>query len=185
MRVIVRTIGNIPDSWKYVLFDNDGQHTTDPTKGRPLELWGEKRPLVSLIQGIWDRPHGDMVNTGTIQEEQLSINTGQLDPYPSCFPNMFWKAFAVRIDNVFRHGCNDGTDKLLRAMLKSSQQESTLLYDLPSKILQVIPCCLLLIVSFEGLSSGIRCNGWLDLWDEGARKMEFDTCTLVESDFRG
>lgn len=45
MRVIVRTLGNIPDSWKNVLFDNDGQPTTDPTKGRPLELWGEKRPF--------------------------------------------------------------------------------------------------------------------------------------------
>lgn len=89
MRVIVRTLGNIPDSWKNVLFDNDGQPTTDPTKGRPLELWGEKRPSVNLIQGIWDRPHGDMVNTGIIREEQLSINTGQLDPYPPCYSGMF------------------------------------------------------------------------------------------------
>lgn len=47
---------------------------------------------------------------------------------------MFWKPSAVRIDNVFLHGYDDGTDELLRAMPKISQAESTLLYDILSKI---------------------------------------------------
>lgn len=80
-----------------------------------------------------------MVNIGTVREEQLSINTGQLDPYPPCFSNMFWKPSAIRIDNVFLHGYDDGTDELLRALPKISQQESTLLYDLLSKIFVYYP----------------------------------------------
>lgn len=41
MRVMVRTIGNIPDSWGKAIIDYDGQPTTDHTKGQPLELWDE------------------------------------------------------------------------------------------------------------------------------------------------
>lgn len=55
MQVIIRAIGDIAGSWREVLFGYDGQPTTDRTKGQPLELWGESRPIINLVQGIWDR----------------------------------------------------------------------------------------------------------------------------------
>lgn len=56
MRFIVRSIGNIPDSWGEILFDYDGRRpTTDHKKGRPLELRGESRPIIDLAYGISPR----------------------------------------------------------------------------------------------------------------------------------
>lgn len=84
MKVVVRTIGNILDSWENILLDYDGYQASRT--------------------------------------------------YPPCFSNMFCKPSAVRIDTVFLHGCCDGTDELLMVMPKISQRESTLLYDLLSKM---------------------------------------------------
>ena len=54
MRMIIRTLGELPGSWEFILFDYDGQPTKEPTKGSPLETWEGKRPIKDLIYKIWD-----------------------------------------------------------------------------------------------------------------------------------
>jgi serine/threonine-protein kinase SRPK3 len=54
MRMIIRTLGELPGSWEDILFDYDGQPTKEPTKGSPLETWEGKRPIKDLIYKIWD-----------------------------------------------------------------------------------------------------------------------------------
>jgi serine/threonine protein kinase len=134
MRVIIQAIGNTPISWGDVLFDYDGQPTTDSVKGPPLEIWDESRSLMDLVYKIWDQPQGGIVSTGAVREEQMPINKSETEPYPTSFSNMFWKPSAVRIDNVFLHGYDDETDELLAAMPKISKHEAALLYNLLSKI---------------------------------------------------
>lgn len=37
MRMIIRTLGELPGSWEDILFDYDEQPTKEPTKGSPLK----------------------------------------------------------------------------------------------------------------------------------------------------
>ncbi|KAF4435573.1 hypothetical protein F53441_13479 [Fusarium austroafricanum] len=48
--------------------------------------------------------------------------------------DMACKPTATKIDNVYLHGYDDGTDELLEAMPEISETEAALLYDLLSKV---------------------------------------------------
>jgi hypothetical protein len=54
----------MPDSWANALFDYDGQPTSDPTKGEPLQKWNGERPIEDLVFKIWDQPEHGVIKTG-------------------------------------------------------------------------------------------------------------------------
>ena len=75
----------------------------------------------------------------------------------------------------------------MRELLLGNDKDSPLSFHVDvcfSHFEQVITYCLFLIVSIEGLSSGIRCKRWQYLLDEWARKMEFDSYTLLKAILR-
>jgi serine/threonine protein kinase len=134
MRMIIRTLGELPGSWEDVLFDYDGQPTKEPTKGSPLETWEGKRPIKDLIYKIWDQPENSVVETGRVRLEHRVWREDEIKPYPRCLSDTVWKPTATKIDNIYLYGYNDETDELLEAMPKISENEAALLYDLLSKI---------------------------------------------------
>jgi serine/threonine protein kinase len=134
MRMIIRTLGQLPSSWEDVLFDYDGQPTKDPTRGSPLETWEDNRPIKDLIYKIWDQPENSVVKTGRVRMEQRVRIEDENNPYPPCHSDNVWKPTATKIDNSYLYGYNDETDELLESMPKISENEAALLYDLLSKI---------------------------------------------------
>jgi serine/threonine-protein kinase SRPK3 len=134
MRVVIQYLGDIPSSWGNPLFDYYGRPTQDPSKGKPLDAWFDKRTLKDIVNKIWDQPKGGIIHTGKARLNPSSLCEKEITPYPQCFSDMIWKPTATRIDNTYLHGYDDETDKLLEAMPKMSEQESILFYDLLSKI---------------------------------------------------
>jgi serine/threonine-protein kinase SRPK3 len=134
MRVIIQYLGDIPNSWGVPLFDFYGRPTQDPSKGKPLTTWFEKRTLKDLVDKIWDQPENGIVHPENAGSNPSSLCEEEITPFPECFSDMIWKPTATRIGNTYLHGYDDETDELLKAMPKISEQESTLFYDLLSKI---------------------------------------------------
>lgn len=60
--------GDLPDAWRDVLFDYEGQPTTDPEQGAPLKKpeVTYARPLRDLVYGIHDRPEDGVIETGKV-----------------------------------------------------------------------------------------------------------------------
>ncbi len=134
MRVIIRALGDMPDSWQGTLFDHDGQPTRDPAKGMPLTKSPGKRPLRDLVYNIYDQPENGIARTSRVRPDHPVLDKNENTPYPPCFADMAWKPKATKIDNVYLHGYDDGTDELLEAMPKISETEAALLYDLLSQV---------------------------------------------------
>ncbi|KAH6854697.1 kinase-like domain-containing protein [Chaetomium sp. MPI-CAGE-AT-0009] len=132
--LITRTLGAMPDSWQHILFDHQGQPTRDPSKGTPLAKSTDRRPLRDLVYNIYDKPENGVVETCRIRPEHEVWDENDNVPYPPCFADMVWKPKATKIDNVYLHGYDDGTDELLEAMPKIPETEAALLYDLLSKV---------------------------------------------------
>jgi serine/threonine protein kinase len=133
-KFIACTLGDIPDSWQPVLFDAQGRPTRDPEEGTPLTLLTDRRSLRDLVYGIYDRPENGVIETGKIRSDHQAWDENDNIPYPPCFADMVWKPKATKIDNVYLHGYDDGTDELLEAMPKILETEAALLYDLLSKV---------------------------------------------------
>ncbi|KAI1760345.1 kinase-like protein [Hypoxylon sp. FL1150] len=134
IKIVIQTLGDIPPEWQDTLWDYDGQPTKDPRKGRPISKWEGERPMKDLVYRIWDQPEGNIVQTGTTRPEWKVWDDDENKPFPDCFSDMVWKPTAVKVDNVFLFGYNDGSDALLEAMPKIAEREAALLYDLLSKI---------------------------------------------------
>ncbi|KAE9379499.1 kinase-like protein [Stipitochalara longipes BDJ] len=132
--MVFRTLGELPGSWKDVFYDEYGYPTKEPTKGTPLEPWGDKRVIKDLIYKIWDEPDNTVITIGRVQPEVQERMDDENKPYPRCLSDTVWKPTAVKIDNVYICGYGDETDELLEAMPKISKNEAALLYDLLSKI---------------------------------------------------
>jgi serine/threonine-protein kinase SRPK3 len=99
-----------------------------------LSKYETPRSLRGLVNGIWDRPEGDVVETGITDREPSKWPTDH-KPFPPHFDHMVWKPAAARIDNVYLPaGYNDKTDELLEAMPKIPESEAALLYNLLAKI---------------------------------------------------
>ncbi|KAI0399302.1 kinase-like protein [Xylaria palmicola] len=134
MRIVRQTIGDMPPAWQDTLWDRDGQPTEDPGKGAGLAEWEGEQSLEGLVSQIWDQPEGNIVETGRTWPELEESDAERNMPFPSCFADMVWKPSAVKVDNVYLYGYNDGSDALLEVMPKIPEQEAALLYDLLSKI---------------------------------------------------
>ncbi len=132
--IIIKTFGSLPDEWQHVLFDYYGQLTQDPEKGKPLPVWKDKRSLRDLVYNIFDKPESGVVETGQVRPDHEPFEKADIVPYPPSFADMVWKPKAVKIDNVYFHGYDDGTEELIEAMPKISETEAALLYDLLSKV---------------------------------------------------
>ncbi|KAI0910675.1 kinase-like protein [Ustulina deusta] len=133
IRIVFQTLGELPQEWQDTLWDDDGQPTKDPNKGKPFDPWEGKRSLRDLVYRIWDQPDGDVIQTGRTWPDRPMWGDDH-KPFPPCFSNIAWKPRAVKVDNVYLNGYNDMTEGLLEPMPKIAELEATLLYDLLSKI---------------------------------------------------
>jgi serine/threonine-protein kinase SRPK3 len=135
--VVVRTLGDIPTSWQDILFDYTGQPTKDLLKGIPFTRrrgGRSDRSLRHLVEEIYDQPENSIARTGKIRPEHVVLRENENTPYPPYLKEMAWKPKATKIDNVYLHGYDDGTDELLEAMPKIPETEAALLCDLLSRI---------------------------------------------------
>ncbi|KAK0706813.1 kinase-like domain-containing protein [Lasiosphaeria miniovina] len=137
MKYIVQTLGDMPQDWEEILWDDDGQPTKDSSKGESLEKLEGKRPLKNLVYQIWDEPDGRVVQTGTPRGKNGDCDKYEEErrkPFPPCFSDMVWKPTAVQVNNVYLKGFNREWKPLLEAMPKIPEHEADLLFDLLSKI---------------------------------------------------
>ncbi|KAJ8125294.1 hypothetical protein O1611_g8346 [Lasiodiplodia mahajangana] len=127
----------MPRKWKETTFwDDQGQPTKDPSKGRPLQHWwgGDKRSLQDMVYKIWDEPKGRIVQTGTLRQGPTFWCDREHQPFSSCFSDMVWNPRAIKVDNVYLSGYNKEWSGLLEVLPKIPEHEAALLYDLLSKI---------------------------------------------------
>jgi serine/threonine protein kinase len=134
MRMIIRTLGELPGSWEDILFDYDRQPTKDPTKGSPLGTCEDERSIKDLTYKIWDQPENSVLKTGRVRPEHRVWREDENKLYSRCLSDIVWKPTATKIDNIYLRGYDDETDELLEAMPKILENEAVLLYDLLSKI---------------------------------------------------
>lgn len=92
---------------------------------------------------------------------------------------MVWKPKAVKIDNVFLHGYDDGTDELLEEMPKISGHEAKLLYDLLSKVFVYEPSKKITVEEMLGHSWFYMDRG--DQWQGRSRGQGGRYCRAIYS----
>ncbi|EEU47043.1 uncharacterized protein NECHADRAFT_78065 [Fusarium vanettenii 77-13-4] len=130
-RCIIEYIGEIPTSWEGPLFDDDGQPTTDKSRGMPLrELSTTRNSLRQWVSEIWDQP----TNLDETQSSSAMVVEDENKPYPKCYDSKFWKPAAIRIDDTYLGGYCDKVDRIIGSLPKISAHEVDLLFDLLSQI---------------------------------------------------
>jgi hypothetical protein len=62
LRQIVRAMGELPEKWKQMQFDEDGFAVVEGEEGKPFWNLEETRPLADRVRGIADEPAGPFIN---------------------------------------------------------------------------------------------------------------------------
>lgn len=144
LQQIEKTIGDLPDGWADVLFDEDGLPTTADSPSAQLNYYGlPRRPLKQMIDPILDEPPSLYMNSHGEPEIPTEDFELPFEPYfgPVCFPyaaayrSMVWKPTAVCIDGDYHDSYNDEMEDARRgAFPRIRDEEASLLLDLLSRI---------------------------------------------------
>lgn len=133
LRIVGQTLGDYPLPAD-VVFDEDGQPTTDSAQGRPLNKLEGSRSLKALIQDIYDAPLGsDIVASETKVEEQPTWET-EHTPFPAYMSHLAWKPSAVSVRGTYLDSYSDEVSFALEHLPKIDQHEASLLLDLLSGV---------------------------------------------------
>lgn len=147
LQQIERTIGNVPDGWADVPFNDDGYPTTADSPSAELNEYGflPRRPLKERISALLDEPPSLCMNShgepGAEPTEDTQPLRGFPDerrnrlPYAAAYRSLLWKPSAVRIDGKYHAFYNEEMeDARRRAFPRIRDEEASLLLDLLSRI---------------------------------------------------
>ncbi|KAL1845924.1 hypothetical protein Daus18300_014415 [Diaporthe australafricana] len=143
LQQIERTIGNLPDSWTEVLFDEDGWPTADLASGDVNGYGFPRRPLKERIVSLLDEPPSLYMNSRGEPESppedpeplRWPEDTPMRVPYPEAYRSMIWKPTAVCVDGDYFVSYSDDMEEAFRgAFPRIREDEATLLLDLLSRI---------------------------------------------------
>lgn len=144
LRQIERTIGNLPDGWDDVLFDEDGWPTTANSPSAQLNWYGLPRlTLKERIFSLLDEPpslymnsHGQPeIPTEEPAPPRWPDEAPMRVPYASSYRSLIWKPTAVCIDGEYHTSYGDEMEIAFRgAFPRIRYEEALLLLDLFTRI---------------------------------------------------
>lgn len=144
LQEIERTIGNLPDGWTNVLFDEDGWPTTADSPSAELNSYGFPRlPLKQRIFSLLDEPPSLYMNSNGQPEIPTEDpappswpDEGPMRvPYSATYRSMIWKPTAVCIDGEYHTSYSDEMEIAFRgAFPRIHDDEASLLLDLLNRI---------------------------------------------------
>lgn len=144
LQQIERTIGNLPDGWADMLFDEDGWPTTADSPSAERNSYGFPRlPLKERIFALLDEPPSLFMNSRGEPETPAEDpapprwpDDGPMRvPYAADYRSMIWKPTAVCIDGDYYTSYSDEMEDAFRgAFPRIRDEEASLLLDLLSRI---------------------------------------------------
>lgn len=144
LQQIERTIGDLPDGWAGVLFDEDGWPTTADSPSAELNYYGFPRlPLKERISRLLDEPpslymnsHGEPEVPAEDPPSPRWPEHGPMrTPYAAAYRSMIWKPTAVCVDGEYHTSYSDEMEEAFRgAFPRIRDEEASLLLDLLSRI---------------------------------------------------
>lgn len=150
LRQIVKAMGELPQEWKQIKFNENGFAAAKGEQGEPFWVLEETRPLKDRVGGIIDEPPSLFISSQGEVVEAIDISmingpgTGIFDPdfrvpYPATINSMVWRPTAVCVEGAYFDSYSDETDEMLKAFPRISGCEALLLVDLLFKIFTYDP----------------------------------------------
>ncbi|KAI1267449.1 kinase-like protein [Xylariaceae sp. FL1019] len=155
LQQIVKTVGELPEEWKHIKFDEDGIAVVDG-EGEEVD-WSvpEKRPLGVRVRDIMEEPPSMFINySGEAVEATVEVpkpamsyyDDGSGEAYSAAFSSMLWQPVAVSVDGHYlldsfipdSDGWN-GRDRIIKAFPRISEPEAAMLVELLSRIFTYDP----------------------------------------------
>ncbi|KAG6365456.1 hypothetical protein INS49_007067 [Diaporthe citri] len=144
LQQIERAIGDLPDGWTSVVFDEDGWPTTADSPSAGVNYYGfPGRPLKEIMFSLLDEPpslymnsHGEPeIPTEDPAPPQMLDEGPMRVPYAAAYRSMIWKPTAVCVDGEYHTSYSDEMEDAFRGAFPwIRDEEASLLLDLLSRI---------------------------------------------------
>lgn len=151
LQQIERTIGDLPDGWADVLFDEDGWPTTADSPSAQANYYGfPRRSLKDRIFSLVDEPPSLYMNSRGEPEipTEAPASPSWPDhgpmrvPLAAAYGSMIWKPTAVCVDGEYHASYSDEMEDAYRdAFPRICGEEASLLLDLLSRIFVYDAAC--------------------------------------------